>query len=154
MDLSLQQTLTPDGRCFGCGPANDRGLHLASYPAPSYAQDGRVTMTFDPWPEHDNGLGSLNGGIIATLLDCHAGAVMMLAAAERGWLNPAGGLVFVTAGLEVKYRRPAPADRAVRGEAWALSVEESVMVIQADLYDDDVQCAISTSTWKRWRPRT
>ena len=50
--------------CFGCGPANPRGLRLKSY-----VGDGCVTATFMPWPEHDNGLGFLNGGIIATLLD-------------------------------------------------------------------------------------
>lgn len=48
--------------CFGCGPANPRGLRLQSY-----LGDGHVTATFTPWPEHDNGLGFLNGGIIATL---------------------------------------------------------------------------------------
>ena len=61
---SIQERLLPDMRCFGCGPANERGLRLRSYPG-----DDAVTASFTPWPEHDNGLGYLNGGIISTLLD-------------------------------------------------------------------------------------
>ena len=58
---SIQERLYPDATCFGCGLANPKGLHLRSY-----AQDDVVVATFMPWPEHDNGLGYLNGGIIAT----------------------------------------------------------------------------------------
>ena len=57
----IQDRLIPTMTCFGCGPANPRGLRLKSY-----LGDGYVTATFMPWPEHDNGLGFLNGGIIAT----------------------------------------------------------------------------------------
>ena len=69
---SIQERLYPDATCFGCGLANPKGLHLRSY-----AQDDVVVATFMPWPEHDNGLGYLNGGIIATLLDCHSGAAVL-----------------------------------------------------------------------------
>jgi acyl-coenzyme A thioesterase PaaI-like protein len=152
--LSIQQELIPEGRCFGCGPANERGLHLQSYRGPDYERDGHVLMSFRPWPEHDNGLGALNGGIIATLLDCHAGAAMMQAAADRDWLDIPNGVVYVTVNLDVRYRRPAPATRAVQGRAWATGLDESVITIQADLHDDETCCATSVSTWKRWRPRT
>jgi hypothetical protein len=51
---------------------------------PSYARDGVITATFEPWPEHDNGMGYLNGGIVSTLLDCHsAAAVASRPRAER-----------------------------------------------------------------------
>ena len=153
MALSIQQTLTPRGLCFGCGPANERGLHLASTPGPQYPTDGRVYADFTPWPEHDNGLGALNGGIIATVLDCHAGAAMMQAAADRGWMDIDNGIVYVTASLEVRYRRPAPATTTLRAEAWATSIDMAQISIQADLFHGDVRCATSTSLWKRWRPR-
>ena len=60
---SIQETYYPDLTCFGCGHANERGLHLQSYEV-----DGAVRASFTPWPEHDNGGGYLNGGIISTLL--------------------------------------------------------------------------------------
>jgi len=63
---SIQESLYPELTCFGCGHANPRGCHLRSY------ADGDVTVAeFNPRPEHDNRFGFVNGGIIATVLDCH-----------------------------------------------------------------------------------
>ena len=76
---SIQETYYPDLTCFGCGHANERGLHLQSYEV-----DGVVRATFTPWPEHDNGGGYLNGGIISTLLDCHGAAAVLLEAHRQG----------------------------------------------------------------------
>ena len=102
--VSIQARLYPDATCFGCGLANPKGLHLQSY-----AQEAAVVATFTPWPEHDNGLGYLNGGIIATLLDCHSGAAVLHEADRRGWeAFPGAAYSFVTAGLDVRYLRPAP----------------------------------------------
>ena len=57
--LSIQESLYPDLTCFGCGHANPDGFHLRSY------RDGELTVAeFTPRPEHDNGFGFLNGGII------------------------------------------------------------------------------------------
>ena len=107
--LSVQERLYPDLPCFGCGPGNAKGLRLKSYPLGDAVGDP-VTATFLPWPEHDNGLGYLNGGIIGTVLDCHSAAAVMLEADLRGW-SPLPGrrpLSYVTAGLDVRYLRPAP----------------------------------------------
>ena len=83
--LSIQERLFPTLRCFGCGPANPKGLRLRSFPA-----EGWVVARFAPWPEHDNGLGYLNGGIIATVLDCHSAAVVLLEAERNNWTAPVG----------------------------------------------------------------
>src|SRR5215218_3943555 len=99
-EQSLQERYLADMRCFGCGPANEKGLRLRSHAA----DDGVVTAQFTPWPEHDNGVGYLNGGIIATILDCHSAAAVTHEAFVRGW--PALGaakLPYVTAGLDVRY---------------------------------------------------
>ena len=74
MTQSIQDRLYPDLPCFGCGPVNERGLRLKSYAT----GDGEVIAEFTPWPEHDNGTGFLNGGIIATVLDCHSAAVVSI----------------------------------------------------------------------------
>jgi len=69
---SVQELLYPDTTCFGCGHANPDGFRLRSY------RDGeRAVGEFTPGPEHDNGFGFLNGGIIATVLDCHGAAMVM-----------------------------------------------------------------------------
>jgi hypothetical protein len=102
--LSIQQQYYPQISCFGCGPTNSRGLQLHSY-----LNLGEVVATFTPWPEHDNGVGYLNGGIISTLLDCHGAAAVMLEANNRDWVTlPGTALPFLTAGLDVRFLRPAP----------------------------------------------
>ena len=55
-EISIQERLYPEATCFGCGQRNPDGLRLRSYPT----ADGAVA-TFRPWPQHDNGLGFLNG---------------------------------------------------------------------------------------------
>jgi acyl-coenzyme A thioesterase PaaI-like protein len=147
---SIQERYFPDLPCFGCGPANDKGLRLRSYPAP----DGLVTARFTPWPEHDNGLGYLNGGIIATVLDCHSAAVVTHEAFERGWPPlPGAALPYVTASLDVSYLRPAPLTETVTLYAEVAAATEAEMTAHVWLEWDDKRRAEVTAVWKRWRPR-
>jgi acyl-coenzyme A thioesterase PaaI-like protein len=146
---SIQETYYPDLTCFGCGHANERGLHLQSYEV-----DGAVRATFTPWPEHDNGGGYLNGGIISTLLDCHGAAAVLLEAHRQGWKPAAGsGLAFVTAGLDVRFRRPTPLREPLGLTAELQSVAESEMTVVAHVIANGKTCATGTALWKRWRPR-
>ena len=147
--ISIQERLYPDLPCFGCGHGNDKGLRLRSYPA-----EGCVTAAFTPWPEHDNGLGFLNGGIISTVLDCHSAAAVMLEAERHGWEPlPGADLSYVTAGLDVRYLRPAPLHDAVELRAVIISAEEAEIVAGVELHWDGKVRAQATATWKRWRPR-
>src|SRR5512133_2921940 len=124
---SIQERLYPDLPCFGCGPGNAKGLQLRSYPSSDEPGDG-VIATFTPWPEHDNGLGYLNGGIIGTVLDCHSAAAVMLEAEERGWPPlPGADLSYVTAGLDLRYRRPAPRAEPSELRAWVTRAGEDEM---------------------------
>lgn len=146
---SLQRRYFPELPCFGCGPANERGLRLSSYP-----RDGVVVATFLPWPEHDNGLGFLNGGIIATLLDCHSAAAVTHEAYSRGWPPLPGALLpYVTAGLDLHYRRPSPLDEPVTLVARVLAASEQEIRAEARLEWEGTTRADATAVWKRWRPR-
>lgn len=145
--ISVQERLIPNTTCFGCGPANPRGLRLQSY-----LRDDYVTATFLPWPEHDNGLGFLNGGIIATLLDCHTAAAVLNEAALRGWEPPPGAPIpFVTAGIDVRYLRPSPLDSPVELRAVVTKSTEAEIVCDAELRYDDKTRATGHALWKRWR---
>lgn len=147
--LSLQDRYFPDLPCFGCGPANVDGLRLKSYP-----EGNEVVADFDPWPQHDNGLGFLNGGIIATVLDCHSAAVVTHTAYERGWPPlPGAALPCVTAGLEVEYLRPAPLGETVRLVGRLLEAGEDAMTARVELHHGGKPRAAATALWKRWRPR-
>ena len=147
---ALQDRYFPDLPCFGCGPANADGLQLKSFEG----EDGLVVADFTPWPQHDNGLGFLNGGIISTVLDCHSAAAVTHEALSRGWLPlPGAALPYVTAGLDVRYLRPAPLDSTVSLLARVTEASEAEITAEVWLEWDGKERARATALWKRWRPR-
>src|SRR3954454_24628246 len=146
----IQDTWFPDLTCFGCGPANADGLQLKSLPDGEWG----ATATFTPWPQHDNGLGYLNGGVIATLLDCHSAAAVLDEADRRGWSPlPGAALAYVTAGLDVRFLRPAPLGEPVSLLAVVTEADEAEMTVDVQLHWDRRPRAGAVAHWKRWRPR-
>lgn len=92
--------------CYGCGPANPQGLRLKS------RWDGEEAVcTWTAQPHHCGGTRNVvNGGVIATLLDCHS-LNLAIAQAYRDEQRPIGSaprVFFVTASMNVNYRRPTP----------------------------------------------
>lgn len=99
--VSLQDQHAPKSICFGCGPANEKGLHIKSF-----AEEGEVVCRWTPEPHHHAFPGMLNGGIIGALLDCHsnwAAAHHLMKA--RGEASPP---CTVTADFHVKLKKPTP----------------------------------------------
>jgi acyl-coenzyme A thioesterase PaaI-like protein len=148
--VALQDRYFPDLPCFGCGPANADGLRLKSFEG----DDGEVVAEFTPWPAHDNGLGFLNGGIISTVLDCHSAAAVTHEAFARGWPPlPGAALPYVTAGLDVRYLRPAPLKATVSLVGRVTEASEAEITAEVRLEWDGKERATATALWKRWRPR-
>ena len=147
--LSIQESLYPELTCFGCGHANPKGFHLRSY------HEGELTVAeFVPLPEHDNGFGFLNGGIIATVLDCHGATVVMWEAAQREWhAEPGAPVPFITAGFDVRFLRPTPLGPTVRLTASPVSIDDEVIVVTSSLEVDGKERATMTATWRRFHPR-
>jgi acyl-coenzyme A thioesterase PaaI-like protein len=148
-EVSIQETLYPTLTCFGCGHANPDGFHLRSY------REGELTVaTFTPRPEHDNGFGFLNGGIIATVLDCHTAAVVMWESDRRGWVADEGAPVpFITAGFDVKFLRPTPLGPPVSLRAEPVEISEKAIVVRAELLVGDKTRATMLANWLRFHPR-
>jgi acyl-coenzyme A thioesterase PaaI-like protein len=148
-DLSIQESLYPGLTCFGCGHANPDGFHLRSY------RDGELTVAeFTSRPEHDNGFGFLNGGIITTVLDCHTAAVVMWEAVQRGWeADPGAPIPFITAGLAVRFVRPTPLAASVQLTAQPQRVSDQEIVVDAELVADGKTRATVSATWLRFHPR-
>src|SRR4051812_48503477 len=104
---SLQDRYAPQSRCFGCGPANEKGLHIKSR-----EEGDALVAEWSPEPHHEAFAGVLNGGIIGALLDCHSnwtGAwhLMKKAGADAPPCT-------VTAEFHVKMRRPTSSLAPVR----------------------------------------
>jgi len=92
---------TAQNRCFGCGPANPRGLQLHFLRAP----DSTVVCPVAIPDLFEGPPGYVHGGILATLLDeAMSKSVRAL------------GLTAVTRHLEVDYRLPVPSGVPLRVE--------------------------------------
>lgn len=91
--------------CYGCGRLNDHGLHIQSY------WDGKTAVcTFRPQSYHTGFPGFVYGGLIASLIDCHACGTAAAAAYDHDQRPPDSDPAyrFVTGTLNVRYRRPTP----------------------------------------------
>jgi len=91
--------------CYGCGRLNEHGLQIKSY-----WQGDACICSFIPKPYHATMPGYVYGGLIASLIDCHATAT---AASDR--YREQGKTLgneplerFVTASLHVDYLAPTP----------------------------------------------
>jgi acyl-coenzyme A thioesterase PaaI-like protein len=137
----IQERLYPQSTCFGCGQANVDGLQLKSY----VAEEG-VVATFEPLGVHSNGMGSLNGGIIATILDCHSGAAVLLdSAGEDDELTD----FWVTAGLELRYRLPTFLEHPCELHASITERTDSYLIVSATLKSDGKIRVQAQSRWAR-----
>jgi acyl-coenzyme A thioesterase PaaI-like protein len=152
-ELSIQERLYPNLTCFGCGHANPKGLHLRSYPVVGRGA-GTTVAEFRPWPEHDNGFGFLNGGLIATVLVCHSGATVYHGV-DVGAIptDPGPPALFVTAGLDIRYLRPVPLGEALEVRAARVSAQSDLVIVEAELVWGGKPRAVATSEWRPWRPR-
>jgi acyl-coenzyme A thioesterase PaaI-like protein len=123
---SLQDTYAPQNICFGCGPANTKGLRIKSF-----VEGDDLVATFQPEPHHQAFEGVLNGGIIGALLDCHSNwtAAYRLMKAQGSDKLPCT----VTADFHVKLKRPTPADGPVHLRARVVEIEDARAVVEAEL---------------------
>jgi acyl-coenzyme A thioesterase PaaI-like protein len=107
--------------CHGCGADNPRGLRLKSY------WDGdEAVASWRPEPHHCGGTGeNLNGGIIASLIDCHSLNLAIARAyrAEGRAIGSAPRIGYVTANLNVSYAKPTPIDSSIELRAKITKLE-------------------------------
>jgi len=101
------QDFYPDdfSHCYGCGRLNAHGHHVRTF------RDGDETVShFTPRPEHMAMPGYVYGGLIASLIDCHAMGTASAAAlrADGKAIGEAPSPRFVTAQLNVAYQKPTP----------------------------------------------
>lgn len=126
------QDLIPNNHCFGCGPANRGGLQLKSY----WDEDGSSVARFVPQPHHCAGPPHfVNGGILATLADCHSVCTAMAEASRASGrlLGEPPFVHYATAGLSLTYRRPTPIDVPIELRARIASASGKAYVVSCSL---------------------
>jgi acyl-coenzyme A thioesterase PaaI-like protein len=145
MNKSLQETYAPNGGCFGCGPANDRGLHIRSFP-----QGDEVVAEFQPQSYQEAFTGMLSGGIIGTLLDCHCNWTATYFLMKRdGADHPP---CTVTADYTIKLLRPTPTDRPLRMVARVIESQDNRAIVTGELIAGDQITATCSGTFVAVKP--
>ena len=123
---SLQDRYAPDNRCFGCGPANPKGLQIKSR-----VEGEEVVAEWRPEPHHLAFEGVLNGGICAALLDCHSNWAAAYHLMQR--LGLEAPPCTVTAEFSVRLKRPTPMDTTLKLRARVVESSEDRAVVDASI---------------------
>jgi acyl-coenzyme A thioesterase PaaI-like protein len=140
---SLQERFAPHNACFGCGPANAKGLRIRSLPE----REGSdvVVAEWTPAEHHQAFPGVLNGGIIGALLDCHCNwTAAYRLMRESGAASPP---CTVTADYAIKLLRPTPMSGPVQLRAQAVEVKGDRAVIEGTLSAGGKVCATCRGTF-------
>lgn len=146
------QDRMPDNHCFGCGPHNEGGLRIKSY----WAGASESVCRYRPRPHQAAGpKGFLNGGVIATLMDCHSVCTAVAEAYRReGREVGEGDLIwYVTGSLHVDYQRPTPIDAEVALVARIRDVGERKTVLDCELAAGGEICATARVVAVRVEPQ-
>ena len=137
---SVQDTYAPANMCFGCGPANERGLRIKSF-----VEGDELVARFRPEPHHQAFGGVLSGGICGVLLDCHSNwtAAHHLMSAKSLDHPPCT----VTADFHVHLKRPTPMDTELLLRAHVVETKGDRAVVEATLEADGTITATCRGTF-------
>ena len=130
----------PENICFGCGNHNEEGLQIKSH------WEGEESVCL--WNSHERYQGwpnLLNGGILATLVDCHCMGTAMADAyrrEERG-LDSDPVYRYATGTLSVKYIKPTPNNQPIELRAQITEVKDRKTVLTCQVNVGGITTAIA-----------
>lgn len=134
MAEGVQRQYAPNSICFGCGPANEKGLRIDSY-----RSEKGLELFFTPSQEHQAFPGMVNGGIIGSLLDCHGNWAAAIAIMDRdGDEHPP---CTVTANYSISLRRPTPFGAELHVLAEIVELQEDRAKVKMTLTAEGKICA-------------
>jgi len=123
---SLQETYAPNNRCFGCGPANEKGLRIRSF-----VEGDELVSEWRPEPHHVAFDSILNGGIVGALLDCHSNWAAAIHLMKKSGADAPP--CTVTADFHVQLKRPTPMDAPLLLRARVVESSDDRAVVEATL---------------------
>ncbi|MGB7951064.1 MAG: PaaI family thioesterase [Candidatus Binatia bacterium] len=125
--------------CHGCGPDNDKGLQIKSF-----WEGDEAVATWKAQPHHCGGSKEIvNGGIVATLIDCHSLNLAIAHAyrAERRAIGSPPRIGYVTGNLNVSYLKPTPMHQPLQLRARITKIEGRKAWVRCTLSAGDQVCA-------------
>jgi len=132
------QDYMPNNICFGCGNNAKGGLHIKSYWLDEVAE-----CIWTPTNIHQGWKGIMNGGIIATVIDCHAMGTSMAYAYkhEKRPLGSSPEYKYATGSMKIKYLKPTPND-TIKLNARILSYSEKKVHISCEVISKGTVTAV------------
>lgn len=128
-DRAVQDFYPDDfAHCYGCGRLNPHGLQIKT----RWEGDEAVAR-FTPRPEHIAIPGFVYGGLIASLVDCHAMGTAAAAVERQAGREIGDGPAprFVTGSLKVDYLKPTPLGGELEIRARPVEIGERKVVVRA-----------------------
>ena len=121
---SLQETYAPNNRCYGCGPANEKGLRIRSF-----AEGDELVCDWRPEPHHLAFDNIVNGGILGSILDCHSNWAAAYHLMKKRGANELPATV--TSDFHVTLKRPTPMDTTLHLRARVVESTDDRAVVEA-----------------------
>ena len=138
--ISLQDRFAKNSICFGCGPANEKGLKIKSF-----EMDIEVHCHWTPSSHHEAFPGMLNGGIIGSILDCHCNWTAAWHLMNKN--NLTQPLCTVTANYSIQLKKPTPSNAPVHLIAKVIDSNDFKAQISGELFSNNELCATCTGTF-------
>jgi len=116
--------------CYGCGRLNRDGLHVRT------VWRGDVTVArFTPRAEHVAVPGFVYGGLIASLVDCHAMGTAAAAVERAAGRDIGDGSAprYITASLHVDFLKPTPHGPEIELVARATGIAGRKVTVEVDV---------------------
>lgn len=134
--------------CYGCGRVNTTGLRIRSR---WDDEDPELSICeFNPMLYHSAyPQDVVNGGIIATLIDCHSICTSIAAAYRRAGRAVGEGqsILYVTGSLQVRYIKPTPISSPLRVVGRIVEVGDRTTKVESNVYaQDGTQTAVGEVT--------
>jgi acyl-coenzyme A thioesterase PaaI-like protein len=129
----------PIRHCYGCGADNAGGLRLKSF-----VEGDEVIARWRSQDHHEAYRGYLNGGIAATLIDCHsAWAAFAEECREKGFepeMDPDKIPAGWTRAMKIEFLKATPLHAEILLKAKVVKKGRSSRTVACSLYADGEEC--------------
>ncbi|TAF64274.1 MAG: PaaI family thioesterase [Cytophagales bacterium] len=125
--------------CFGCGKDNAEGLQIKSFWEDNFC----LCHWNGHQPRYQGWKGLMNGGILATLIDCHTmGTAMSYAYRQEGrTYDSEPTYMYATGTMSIKYLKPTPIDKIITLKAEVLEANEKKTTIVCEAWVEGIKTA-------------
>ena len=137
-NVDFFQDHMPGNVCFGCGRNNHDGLKISSY-----WEGDEAICVWESQEKYQGWKDILNGGILATLIDCHTMCTAMAAVyqSENRKLDSNPVYRYATGTIKVKYLKPTSNLHPVELRAKVHEIKGRKVVLTCTVFSQGVMTA-------------